>query len=109
MTAITLDDARAILDDRNLIAAGARGDEERRRRHGVRTTFVRVFEAHVESIPAALPAGASAGEFRVIGRPPSVAGAVAAVNAALVAAAEMPVTAFSLADLLELANGSMTG
>jgi aminodeoxyfutalosine synthase len=109
MTAITLDDARAILDDRNLIAAGARGDEERRRRHGVRTTFVRVFEAHVESVPAALPAGASAGEFRVIGRPPSVAGAVAAVRAALVTAAHVPVTAFSLADLLELANGSMAG
>ena len=114
MTAISLEDARAILDDRNLIAMGARGDEERRRRHGARTTFVRVFEAHVESIPAAPPA--AAGEFRVIGRPSSVAGAVAAVKAALAAAAQvpataapMPVTAFSLADLLELANGSMAG
>ncbi|HEX6463210.1 MAG TPA: hypothetical protein VFZ98_02100 [Vicinamibacterales bacterium] len=109
MSAISLEDARAILDDRNLIATGARGDEERRRRHGVKTTFVRVCEAHVDAVPSTLPAGAKAGEFRVTGRPASIAAAIAAVEAARGAAAGIPVTAFSLADLLELANGSATG
>ena len=52
MTAITIDEAQAILADRNLIAVGARGDDERRRRHGGRTTFVRVFEVHTDAIPA---------------------------------------------------------
>lgn len=107
MTALSLEDARAILDDRNLIATGARGDEQRRRRHGVKTTFVRVFEAHVESVPSTLPAGAKAGEFRVVGKPSSVAAAIAAVRAALAAAGNVPVTAFSLGDLLDLANGSI--
>jgi aminodeoxyfutalosine synthase len=107
MSGISLEDARAILDDRNLIATGARGDEERRRRHGVKTTFVRVFEAHVDAIPASIPAGASAGEFRIVGTPASVAVAVAAVKAARAAAGSVPVTAFSLDALLDLAGGSL--
>ena len=52
LTVISLDEAQAILADRNLIAVGARGDEERRRRHGRRTTFVRVFEVHTDAIPS---------------------------------------------------------
>src|SRR5262245_16604053 len=107
MSGISLEDARAILDDSNLIATGVRGDEERRRRHGVTTTFVRVFEAHVDAIPASMPAGASAGEFRVVGKPASVAAAVAAVKAARAAAGQVPVTAFSLDALLDIAGGSL--
>lgn len=96
----------------NLIAIGAQGDEERRRRHGVKTTFVRVFEAHVDALRLAdAPSGqaANAGEFRVIGKPASVADAVAAVKAAIAAAGKTPVTAFSLADLLELGGGTTAG
>jgi hypothetical protein len=106
MTGISIDEAQAIFADRNLIAVGARGDDERRRRHGVRTTFVRVFEVHTDAIPAALPASASAGEIRVTGTPSSVASAVAAVKAARGLAGSTPVTAYSLADLLDLAGGS---
>src|SRR5262249_47949784 len=113
MRGISIEDAHAILDDRNLIATGARGDEERRRRHGLRTTFVRLFEAHVQALGLRsadmLPAGASAGEFRVIGKPGSVAAAVAAVQAAIAAAGKVPVTAYSLADLYELAGGTTPG
>jgi len=98
----------AAVEETNLIAFGARGDDERRRRHGPNTTFVRVFEVHVDSIPAAMPSGARAGEFRVIGKPASVAAATAAVKAAIAAAGRVPVTAFSLADLLEL-GGSIDG
>lgn len=106
------------LEETNLIAAGARGDEERRRLHGLKTTFVRVFEAHADALrladagsgtPAGLPAGAHAGEFRVIGKPASADEAVAAVKAAIAAAGTIPVTAFSLADLFELAGRSNAG
>ena len=107
MNAISVEEARAILGDRDLIAVGARGDEERRRRHGRKTTFVRVMEVHVDAVPAALPASASAGEIRITGRPASVAAAVAAVKAARTLGGPTPVTAFSLADLLELAGGSL--
>jgi aminodeoxyfutalosine synthase len=97
------------VEDTNLIAFGARGDEERRRRHGVKTTFVRVLEVHVDAIPATIPAGVTAGEVRVIGAPPTVAAATAAVTAAIAAAGTVPVTAFSLADLMELGGGSIAG
>lgn len=106
------------LEETNLIAAGARGDEERRRRHGLKTTFVRVFEAHADALrlvdtgsgaPTGLPAGAHAGEFRVIGKPASADEAVAAVKVAIAAAGTIPVTAFSLADLFELAGRSNAG
>jgi len=107
MTAISLDEARAILADRDLIAVGARGDDARRRRHGNKTTFVRVFEIHTDAVPAALPASASPGEIRVTGKPPSVAAAVAAVKAARALAGPTPLSAYSLDDLLELAAGGL--
>jgi aminodeoxyfutalosine synthase len=106
MTGISIDEAQAILADRNLIAVGARGDDERRRRHGARTTFVRVFEVHTDAIPTSLPAGASAGEIRVTGTPSSIAAAEASVKAARALAGATPVSAYSLADLLDLAGGS---
>jgi aminodeoxyfutalosine synthase len=107
MSGIGIDDARALLAERNLIAVGARGDEERRRRHGTRTTFVRVFEVHVEqALGASIPASARAGEVRIVGRPASFEAAADAVKAVRKAAGKVPVTAFSLADLWDLAGGS---
>jgi aminodeoxyfutalosine synthase len=107
MSAMSLDEAQAILADRSLIAVGARGDEARRRRHGNDTTFVRVFEVHTDAIPAALPPSASAGEIRVTGRPSSVAAAVASIKAARALAGPTPLSAYSLDDLLELAGGAL--
>ena len=104
--AVNETEALAILAEPNVIAVGARGDEERRRRHGVKTTFVRVFEIHVEVLPVSLPSGASAGEIRLMGKPASVAAAVAAVKAARALAGTIPLTAFSLADLSDLVDGS---
>ena len=106
MTAISIADAEAILADRNVIAVGVRGDDERRRRHGVKTTFVRVFEIHTDAVPAALPAGLSAGEIRLVGAPASAAAAVANVQAARAVAGGIPLTGYSLADLLPLAGGA---
>ena len=107
MTAMSVGEAQAILADRDLIAVGARGDAERRRRHGRRTTFVRVFEVHTDAIPPVLPASASAGEIRVTGKPSSVAAAVASIKAARALADSTPVSAYSLADLLDLVGGSI--
>jgi CofH/MqnC-like protein len=105
MTAITAEETQELLAGRDLIAIGARGDDERRRRHGLRTTFVRVLEVHVDAVPEALPPSAEAGEIRVIGRPQSIDGAVDAVSRARRLAGEIPLTAFSLADLVDLATG----
>lgn len=105
MTAISIDEAKDILADRNVIAVGVRGDEVRRARHGVRTTFVRVLEIHTDAVPPALPHGASTGEIRVSGKPPSVAAAIATVKAARALSGSTPLSAFSLADLLDLAGG----
>jgi aminodeoxyfutalosine synthase len=107
MSAISLEETQELLAGRDLIAIGARGDEERRRRHGTRTTFVRVFEVHVDAVPATLPASAAAGEIRVIGRPQSVDAAATAVTRVLRLAAGTPITAFSLADLVEVAAGRL--
>jgi CofH/MqnC-like protein len=104
--AVNEHEALAILAEPNVIAVGARGDEERRRRHGVKTTFVRVFEIHVDAVPASLPSGASAGEIRLMGKPASVAAAVAAVKGARALAGAIPLTALSLADLSDLVEGS---
>jgi aminodeoxyfutalosine synthase len=106
MSGIGLDEARALLGERNLIAVGARGDEERRRRHAGRTTFVRVLEVHTDAVPHALPASAAPGELRIAGRPASIDAAAAAVAAVRALAGKIPVTAYSLADLYELCGNS---
>jgi len=107
--AVNESEALAILAEPNVIAVGARGDEERRRRHGLKTTFVRVFEIHVDGLPSSVPSAVSAGEIRLMGKPASVAAAVAAVRAARALAGTVPLTAFSLADLFEIAGGSAAG
>ncbi len=99
----TTSNAETLLATRDLIAVGVQGDDVRRRMHGARTTFVRVFEVHVDAPVPARPAGLSAGEFRIVGRPASEAAATAAVRAAAALAAGAPVTGFSLADLHALA------
>lgn len=92
--------AQEILDTPDLIAVGVTGDDVRRRMHGASTTFVRVFEIHVDAVPQALPPRTDAGEFRIVGRPASIDLAVAAVRAA--GALGDPVTGFSVDDLLPL-------
>jgi aminodeoxyfutalosine synthase len=97
-------DPETLLSTRDLIAVGVQGDDVRRRMHGPRTTFVRVFEMHVGAIPTARPAGLSAGEFRVIGRPESETAAIEAVKAAAALTQGAALTGFSLADLQSLAR-----
>ena len=108
MSTITIEAAQAILEDRNVVAVGARGDEERRRRHGKKTTFARVLEVHVQALPAALPTSASAGEIRIVGQA-SADALVEAVTKVRAIAGATPVTGFSLADLLDAAGGTPAG
>jgi hypothetical protein len=95
---------RQILDEPDLIAVGMAGDDVRRRMHGTRTTFVRVLEVHVDAPPNSLPSGSHPGEIRVVGAPTSVDAAVAAVRAAVTLAGDVPVTGFSVADLVPLGS-----
>jgi aminodeoxyfutalosine synthase len=106
MEMISEADVQELLESRDLIAIGVRADEVRRRLHGARTTFVRVFEVHVDAVPAAVPARTSAGEFRIVGRPASADAAIAAARAVVALANGAPVTAFSLADLLAVDGAS---
>jgi hypothetical protein len=96
--------AEEILSTPDLIAVGVQGDEVRRRMHGPRTTFVRVFEVHVDAPASSLPSDVTAGEFRVVGTPRTVSKAVDAVRATVALAGQTPVSAFSLSDLRGLAT-----
>src|SRR5688572_8470911 len=91
-----------LLQTPDLIAAGVAGDEVRRRMHGTKTTFNRVFEVHVDAPPSALPPHVSAGEFRIVGKPSSVDALISAVRATAAIAGDVPVTVFSVFDLLGL-------
>lgn len=104
METLTQAEAAALLASHDLIGIGARADEVRRDLHGATTTFVRVFEVHVDAPPSAPPASLSAGEIRIVGRPASLEAATAAVRAATAIAGGVLVTGFSLADLLAIAD-----
>ena len=95
-------DLAALAASHDIIDLGMRADEESRRRHGNRTTFVRV------AVVGAEPGGAvrvpsAAGELRIDGTPGSRAAAVSRVREVAAAAGTVPVSGFSLADLEALA------
>jgi aminodeoxyfutalosine synthase len=86
----------------DIISLGMLADEARRQRHGARTTFVRV--ARVDATPgAAIAAPVEAGEVRIEGAPPSRLAAIQRVNEVKAAVGAVPLSAFSLADLEQLA------
>jgi len=86
----------------DIISIGMRADEVRRRRHGTNTTFVRV--ADLEAAPGS-PLGfpRAAGELRIVGEPETAGAAVSRVREVAAAAAGVPLSGFSLADLEQLA------
>jgi aminodeoxyfutalosine synthase len=91
-----------LADTHDIISLGAAADEVRRRRHGARTTFVRV--AAVDATPGAdITIPPAAGEVRITGRPASVAAAVQRTREVVAAAGTTPVSGFSLSDLEQLA------
>src|SRR6478672_8271132 len=102
-------EAQQLAESKNLITIGVKADEVRRRLHGTRTTFVRVFEIHLDAPVATLPPRTSAGEFRIIGSPKSLQLAVDVVRGARAVASRTPLTGFSLADLSSLDGASSLG
>jgi CofH/MqnC C-terminal region len=106
-------DPQAILSTRNLIDVGVQADDVRRHMHGVRTTFVRVLKIEIEDglASVAVDSTAAVGEFRLVGRPPSAAVAVAVTQMVAEIAkvhgahakTTPPVNGFSLADVRQLA------
>jgi hypothetical protein len=86
----------------DILGIGMLADEVRRTRHGVRTTFVRVADVAAEPSEevSILPA---AGEIRIVGAPGTRSAAIDRVSQILASAGPVPVSAFSLADLEELA------
>jgi hypothetical protein len=93
---ITEDEARLLMESRDLIAVGMMADDVRRRLHGIRTTFLRVFEVHVDAPPALFPTGLAAGEVRMVGQPRSLDEARSVVSAVSRLAGSTPLTGFSL-------------
>jgi aminodeoxyfutalosine synthase len=86
----------------DIINLGMLADGERRRRHGVRTTFVRV--AVVSADPGGpLNRPAAAGELRIEGPPASRAAAIERTGQVAAVADGVPLSGFSLADLELLA------
>ena len=86
----------------DIISLGMLADDIRRRRHGGRTTFVRV--ATVPAEPGAtLSWPAAAGEIRIAGVPSHRKGAIDRVKEVSARAQGAPVSGFSLADLEHLA------
>ena len=83
----------------DIIAIGAAADDIRRRLHGTRTTFVRVFEIHVDAIPASLPSSLAMGEIRIAGKPQTPEAAVDAVRRIRGLAGPVPMSGFALHDL----------
>jgi hypothetical protein len=97
-----VDEARQLLEGADLLTIGMLGETARRARSGDRVTYGRV------CVLAPGPIGGErgeAGEVRLIGAPGSVEEARERVHAARAVAAGVPLTGFSLADLLTLMSG----
>lgn len=85
----------------DIISIGMAADEARRKRHGTRTTFVRVAGVGADpGAPVSVPP--AAGEVRVTGVPATRAAAIDRIREVVAASRGVPVSAFSLADLEQL-------
>jgi aminodeoxyfutalosine synthase len=102
---LTDGEAEALAGSHDLVSIGMLADEARQRRHGRRTTFVRVFEIRLDAdLPSSVPP--QAGEVRVVGKPTSVAAVEATVRAVAAVAGGRPLTGFALDELKSLARAS---
>ena len=99
---VTAADLSTLAASHDIISLGMRADEVRRKRHGTRTTFVRVANISADpQTPSEWPA--AAGEIRIVGTPAGRAAAADCVRNVVSRANGVPVSAFSLADLEQLA------
>jgi aminodeoxyfutalosine synthase len=97
----TDDDIAVLAASYDIIALGMLADEARQRRHGARTTFVRVADVPVSGTEVAWPA--TTGEIRIVGTPATRAAAVERVGEVAALAKKTPVSGFTLSDLEHMA------
>ena len=101
-------DIRALAASPDVLAVGMLADALRRRRHGVRTTFLRVAPVRIEDI-GAISIEAAAQEVRLTGAVETLDRAVAAIAAVRAAAGDRLVSAWSWRDVTRLAGGGDAG
>ena len=104
---VSATDLSALAASHDIINLGMLADAVRRERHGVRTTFVRVADVSSE-VGAPMSWPTATGEVRIVGVPPTHAAALARVREVKQQAGAVPVSAFSLADLEQLAAREQT-
>jgi aminodeoxyfutalosine synthase len=96
-------DLLSLAASHDIITIGMVADEARRGRHGARTTFLRVAD-----VPTIVQADtrwpATAGEIRIVGTPVTRAAALERVTQVAARVNGTPLSAFSLADLEQLAG-----
>jgi aminodeoxyfutalosine synthase len=95
-------EAERVLASADLVSVGTLGELARRAKHGDVVTFAQVLNVDGPNVPSDL---GGATEIRITTRPASIEEACAQVRAVAAAAAGIPVTGFSAADLLELSGG----
>jgi aminodeoxyfutalosine synthase len=100
--ALTFDEARELTTYSDLVRIGMLGEAARKATHGDRVTYGRVCVVSAASAPVDR---GDAGEVRIVGSPPTIEDAHERVLAARAIAAGVPLTGFSLGDLLTLAGG----
>ena len=103
--ALTRDDAKRLAASPDLVGVGLLGERVRKDLHGDRVTFVRVCDVGPGQAPTER---GEAGEIRLTGVPESIDEARLRVREAARLAPGVPLTGFSLADLLHLAGGDST-
>ena len=101
---ITEAETRALASMTDIIGLGMLADGVRRHKHGDRVTFLRVAHVAAANAAAADPIPSSAGEIRLRNAPESLEGACAALRAVIARAGAIPVAAFSLGELDNLAR-----
>ena len=101
---LTEGEVDAVIATRDLLAVGTLADEAKRRRHGDKVTFVRVAEIGMDDRAPVPPREVllAAGELRIVGRPPSIDGALTFVHSVTSVSGGTPVTGFSLHELEDL-------
>jgi len=103
---LTRAEVERVLTSPDLVSAGILGEQARKAGSGDRVTYGRV-SVQAEGAPEA-PIG-EAGDVRLVGAPDSIDAARLRVRAAVARAAGIPLTGFSLADLLALVGSDHLG
>jgi CofH/MqnC-like protein len=99
---LTRADAERVAACVDLVSVGMLGEQARTARHGQRVTFARICEIDGLTLP---PDRGEAGEVRIVARAESIDDARHRVRRAVTFAAGVPLTGFSVADLLEMVGG----